>query len=138
MVRLLMTACMIFSLAVGACTANSREAPTSTDLKKDDATKVDPLVFVLVYRTQIEAILNKHLGVPPRDDKPDCDEALAELLRFIADHKEPFLQQVKDKPANWQPEGAQPDGPIQPLLDYSESCPEQVVRLNRAFRSVLD
>jgi hypothetical protein len=133
MVRILMIACMLFSLATGACTANSREAPTSKDLKQDDAPKVDPLVFVLVYRTQIEAILKKHLG-----EQPDCDGALAELLRFIADHKEPFGQQVKDKPANWQPEGAQSDGPIQPLMEYSESCPDQVVRLNQALRSVLD
>ncbi len=133
MFRVFTTTCMLFSLALGACTANSREAPAASDLKKDDTPKVDPMVFVLVHRVQIETILNKHLG-----DRPDCEGALAELLRFIADHKEPFVRQVKDKPANWQPEGAQAEGPVQPLMDYAESCPDQVVRLNQALRSVLD
>ena len=132
MIRILVIACMLSGLALGGCTANSREAPASGDLK-EDAPKVDPMVFVLLHRAQIETILNKHHG-----ETPDCEAALAELLRFIADNKEQFNSQVKDKPANWQPEGLQSDGPIQPLMDYSESCPEQVVRLNQAFRSVVD
>ena len=132
MIRILVIACMFSGLALGGCTANSRDAPASGDLKQD-APKVDPMVFVLLYRAQIETILNKHQG-----ETPDCEAALAELLRFIADNKEQFNRQVKDKPANWQPEGLQSDGPIQPLMDYSESCPEQVVRLNQAFRSVVD
>jgi hypothetical protein len=132
MIRILVVAWMIVGCAVGGCTGNSREAQTSADLKKDSP-KVDSMVFVLLYRAQIEAILDKH-----QTEKPDCEGALAELLRFVADHKEAFHQLVKDKPAGWQPEGLQSDGPIQPLMDYSESCPEQVVRLNQAFRSVLE
>ena len=111
---------------------NSREAPASGDLK-DDTPKVDPMVFVLLHRAQFESILAKHQG-----DQPDCDAALAELLRFVADQKKPFNRLVRDKPANWQPEGLQLDGPIQPLMDYSENCPEQVVRLNQALRSVVE
>ena len=132
MIRILVIACMFSGLALGGCTANSRDAPASGDLKQD-APKVDPMVFVLLHRAQIETIINKHQG-----ETPDCEAELAELLRFIADNKEQFNRQVKDKPANWQPEGLQSDGPIQPLMDYSESCPEQVVRLNQAFRSVVD
>ena len=137
MIRSLLIFCMLSGLAAGGCTGNSREAPASGDLK-EDAPKVDPMVFILLHRAQIESILSKHLGETPRGETPDCEAALAELLRFIADQKKPFNQLVKDKPANWQPEGLQPDGPIQPLMDYSDNCPEQVVRLNQAFRSVTE
>ena len=132
MIRILVIFCMLSGLGAGGCTGNSREAPASGDLK-EDAPKVDPMVFILLHRAQIESILSKHQG-----EKPDCEAALAELLRFIADQKKPFNRLVKDKPANWQPEGLQSDGPIQPLMDYSDNCPEQVVRLNQAFRSVTE
>ena len=131
MIRILVISCMLCGLAAGGCTGNSREAPASGDLK-EDAPKVDPMVFILLHRAQIESILSKHQG-----EKPDCEAALAELLRFIADHKEAFLKQVKDKPATWQPEGTESSGQIQLLMEYSESCPEQVVRLNQAIRSLI-
>jgi len=129
MIRISFLVCL---LGLGGCTGNSREAPDPGGLKPD-APKVDPMVFTLLYRTQIEAVLKKHTS-----QTTDCDAALAELLRFIADNKQSFNDRVKDKPANWQPEGLQSDGPIQSLMDYSESCPEQVVRLNQAFRSVVE
>jgi hypothetical protein len=132
MIRIVATACLLLGLALSGCTGNSREAPDPGGLK-DDTPKVDPMVFVLIHRPQIEAILKKH-----NQETPDCEAALAELLRFVADNKEKFNDLVKDKPANWQPAGAQSDGPIQPLMEYSESCPEQVVRLNQAFRSVVE
>jgi hypothetical protein len=132
MIRIFATACLLLSVALGGCTGNSREAPAHGDLKADTP-KVDPMIFVLVYRPQIEAILKKH-----NQERPECEATLAELLRFIADNKEKFNDLVKDKPANWQPEGLSSDGPVQPLMEYSESCPEQVVRLNQAIRSVLE
>jgi len=132
MIRRLIFACLLSGFALSGCTGNSREAPASGDLK-NDAPKVDPMIFVLLHRPQIEAILKKH-----NQEKPDCEAALAELLRFIADNKEKFNDLVKDKPANWQPQGLSSDGPIEPLMEYSENCPQQVVRLNQAFRSVVE
>jgi len=132
MTRSLIFASLIMGLLVSGCTGNSREAPASGNLK-DDALKVDPMVFVLLYRPQIESILQKH-----NQETPDCEAALAELLRFVADNKQRFKERVKDKPAGWQPEGLSSDGPVQPLMEYSENCPEQVVRLNQAIRSVVE
>ena len=132
MIRSFIIACLLMVFGLSGCTGNSREAPAPGGLK-EDAPKVDPMAFVLLYRPQIEAILNKH-----NQETPDCEAALADLLRFVADNKERFCEQVKDKPANWQPEGMHSDGPIQPLMDFSENCPEQVVRLNQAFRSVVE
>ena len=132
MIRSIAILIPVLCLGVCGCTGNSREAPASGDLK-EDAPKVDPMVFILLHRAQIETILSKHQG-----ETPDCEAALTELLRFVADQKKPFNRLVKDKPANWQPEGLQSDGPIQPLMAYSENCPEQVVRLTQAFRSVTE
>ena len=132
MIRSLIVACLMMGFLASGCTGNSREAPASGNLK-DDAPKVDPMVFVLIYRPQIEAILKKH-----NQETPDCETALAELLRFVADNKQRFCDRIKDKPAGWQPEGLQSDGPIQPLMEYSENCPEQIVRLNQAIRSVVE
>jgi hypothetical protein len=131
MIRFVATACLLLGLALNGCTGNSREAPDPGGFK-DDTPKVDPMTFVLLHRPQIEAILNKHTG-----ETPDCEAALAELLRFVADNKQKFNDLVKDKPADWQPAGPS-DGPIQSLMEYSESCPEQVVRLNQAIRSVVE
>ena len=132
MIRSFIIACLLLGFSAGGCTGNSREAPDPGGLKQD-ALKVDPMIFVLVYRAQIEAILKKH-----NQETPDCEAALAELLRFVADNKQQFCDRVKDKPAGWQPEGLSSDGPVQPLMEYSENCPEQVVRLNQAIRSVVE
>jgi hypothetical protein len=132
MIRSLTIACLLIGLSVSGCTGNSREAPDPGGYKQD-APKVDPMIFVLVYRPQIEAILKKHT-----QETTDCEAALAELLRFVADNKQRFCDRVKDKPAGWQPEGLSTDGPVEPLMEYSENCPEQVVRLNQAIRSVLE
>jgi len=132
MIRSLIIAGLLTGFLAGGCTGNSREAPDPGGFKPD-APKVDPMIFVLLYRPQIEAILQKHSR-----ENPDCDAALAELLRCVADNKQRFKDRVKNKPANWQPEGLSSDGPIQPLMEYSESCPEQVVRLNQAIRSVVE
>jgi hypothetical protein len=122
---------LLLGLALSGCTGNSREAPDPGGFK-DDTPKVDPMTFILLYRPQIEAILQKH-----NQETPDCEAALAELLRFVADNKQKFNDLVKDKPADWQPAGSS-DGPIQSLMEYSENCPEQVVRLNQAIRSVVE
>lgn len=132
MIRIFAIACLLPGLTLCGCTGNSREAPDPGGFK-DDTPKVDPMTFVLLYRPQIEAILKKHTR-----ETPDCEAALAELLRFVADNKQKFNDQVKDKPADWQPPEVSSDGPIQSLMDYSESCPEQVVRLNQAIRSVVE
>jgi hypothetical protein len=131
MIRIFAIACFLLGLALGGCTGNSREAPDPGGFKHDTP-KVDPMTFILLHRPQIEAILQKHT-----QETPDCEAALAELLRFVADNKQKFNDLVKDKPADWQPAGSA-DGPIQPLMEYSESCPEQVVRLNQAIRSVVE
>jgi hypothetical protein len=131
MIRIFAIACLLLGLTLGGCTGNSREAPDPGGFK-DDTPKVDPMTFTLLYRSQIETILKKH-----NRETPDCEAALAELLRFVADNKQKFNDLVKDKPADWQPAGPS-DGPIQSLMEYSESCPEQVVRLNQAIRSVVE
>jgi hypothetical protein len=132
MIRCCIITCLLMILGLSGCTGNSREAPDPGGLRQD-VPKVDPMIFMLVYRPQIEAVLKKH-----SQEEPDCEAALAELLRFVADNKEKFNDLVKDKPANWQPKGLSSDGPVQPLMEYSENCPEQVVRLNQAIRSVLE
>lgn len=131
MIRRFILACLLSGFALSGCTGNSREAPDPGGFK-EDTPKVDPMTFILLYRPQVEAILQKH-----NQETTDCEAALAELLRFVADNKQKFNDLVKDKPADWQPAGPD-DGPIQSLMEYSESCPEQVVRLNQAIRSVVE
>ena len=80
MIRILVIFCMLCGLAAGGCTGNSREAPASGDLK-EDAPKVDPMVFILLHRTQIESILSKHQGETPEFAVHDA--ALREAIDAI-------------------------------------------------------
>ena len=94
------------------------------------AVQVDPMVFVILYRTEFEGLLQKHQG--------DCDGALAALMRFIADHRQAFQDKVKDKPPDWQPGESRSQKSVDLLMEFGASCPSQIARLNQAIHSVTD
>jgi hypothetical protein len=111
-----------------ACTqekSGSQEAHAGVEPK---AVQVDPMVFVMLYRTNFESLLKKHQG--------DCDAALAALMRFIADHRQDFQDKVKGKPHDWQPGETRSQTSIDLLMEFGADCPSQVARLNQAIHTV--
>jgi hypothetical protein len=115
-------------LLVGcACTRDaSHEA---LDARTGSASlQVDPMVFVMIYRTDFERLLQKHAD--------DCESALAALMRFVADHRQAFWDQVRNKPTDWQPRQARSSLSVELLMDFGSRCPDQINRLNQTIHSV--
>jgi len=123
---------ILLALLLVACVAcdKNRVAPTAGDgsaagMKK--APGFDPMLFVLHYERQFEDIISQHAG--------DCEGALAELLRFVADHEREFLGRIDENDAGTPTEAG--GGPVGPLMDFAAACPQQVSRLNRALHELV-
>jgi hypothetical protein len=117
-------------LVCGCACTQEKNASQSPPGVKAKAVQVDPMVFVMLYRTNFEGLLKKHQG--------DCDGALAALMVFIADHRQAFQDKVKGKPLDWQPGESRSQTSIDLLMEFGASCPSQVARLNQAIHTVTD
>lgn len=115
-------------LLVGcACTREKSDGPAEAGASR---LHVDPMVFVMIYRTDFESLLQKHAG--------DCESALAALMRFVADHRQAFQDKVRSKPADWQPQDARSHLSVDLLMEFGSRCPDQVTRLNQAIHTVVE
>jgi len=118
-------------LIVWAGCDKSRVAPTAGDGSAAGAKKspgFDPMLFVLHYEKQFEDIISRRAD--------DCEGALADLLRFVADHEREFLEYIEENDGD--PLAGAGGGPVGPLMDFAAACPQQVTRLNRALHELAE
>jgi len=119
---------LIFAILLAGCACTQEKTDDRQTGQTAKVVQVDPMTFVIVYRTEIDRLLQKHTG--------DCEGALAALVRFVADQRQAFHKLVEGKPADWQPNERQSQPSIDLLMEFASQCPEQAARLNEAVHSI--
>jgi hypothetical protein len=119
----------LLAVAGAACTRNHGTKDATGGQGMAPAPRgADPMAFVLLHGADLQRILGEHAD--------DCDRALSELLGFLADRKEAYLDTVRGKPAGWLPPAPDDAGPVQLFMEYAERCPDEVARLNSAIHAL--
>ena len=119
---------LILAILLVGCACTQEKDDGSRASPKKPAVSVDPMVLVVLYHTDFERLLTKHDG--------DCEGTLAALMRFVADHRQEFLQRVSSKPSDWHPDQARSKKSVDLLMEFGANCPSQVARLNQAIHAV--
>lgn len=90
----------------------------------------DPMEFVILHAGRMSTIIEQHPG--------DCEGALVDLLRYLADNRHAFFANRKKHPAGQASAQFAGKQATQLLMNFTETCPAQAARLNQALHALAD
>ncbi len=90
----------------------------------------DFMEFVVLHQKQMGKIIRERAG--------DCEETLAQLLRYVADNRRSFLETCSKKRSAQETSPAIVIEATSLLMNFADSCPAQIARLNQALHKLID